>query len=241
MGDSDEIKFFNKDNFIIVGRALFDPDRLRAVRRKIETEWNQLAVRDERGAEGLKVGVAPDTLRLREEWYSIWETTNLSLLTRHIPQFDQVIYPPQIRTVRDRPSFVGWHQDIAYMRALGARGHSEVMTCYVPLDEDTSGRPSLQFYINPEQSAIAHDDRADAMFNSLRLYKRDEPAESCKTYELRLGDAFLFGKLVVHRTHAMTDSFSPRTSMEFRLTTRPGSIKGKDYFDLTTMRFRKEI
>jgi len=228
------------DNFLVVARGFFPPATVRAVRGKIEARRPTVKADDERSRRAAELGVAPDALRLHEDWYAIWRDADLGLLREYGPGFTEVIYPPQIRTVRNTRSFVPWHQDAAYMQALGQRGHARVMTCFLPLDEDLAGRPTLQFCIDPRQGPVEHVTRPGETFNQFDLPERLQPRpETCRTFELALGDAYLFGQHVLHRTHAPVPDFNERTSMEFRLTTKAARIPGKDYFSLESLQFYK--
>ena len=124
------------------------------------------------------------------------------------------------------------------MKALGNRGHAEVISCFLPLDEDPENRPTLQFCIDPDQRPVEAVIRDDTVFNKFDVAQDDvPPAGKCHTFKLSLGDAFVFGQHVLHRTYVASDRFPERTSMEFRLTKPRCVILGKDYFSLNTMRF----
>ena len=237
---SSERFFYGPDNFLVVARGFFPSQTLRTLREKIEARRRAVKADDERSRKAAELGVAPDALRLNEDWYAIWREADIGILRQHVPQFSEVVYPPQIRTVRNTRSFVPWHQDAAYMRALGARGHSRVMTCFVPLDDELRGRPTLQFCVDPAQQMVEHVILPDAAFNQFDLPERMRPSpEQCMTFELELGDAYLFGQHVLHRTYAAEPEFSERSSMEFRLTTRDSLIAGKDYFNLESLQFHR--
>ena len=112
------------------------------------------------------------------------------------------------------------------------------ITCFLPLEEHLRDKPNLEFQLNPSQEVVEHVERPDVKINKFDLPEGCQPdAENCFTYDLVLGDVAIFGKLVLHRTCYPTGEFSPRTSMEFRLTTRDSLIDGKDYFDLRAKKF----
>lgn len=229
---------YGPENFLIVARKLFPHDVLRRLRERIAARRAVIKADDERSRQAEEVGVAPDALRLSEEWYEIWKAADLSRFRDYVPAFSEVLFPPQIRIVRDLRALVPWHQDATYMDALGKHGHAEMITCFVPLDDDAENRPTLQFCVDPEQQPIQAVVRKDAVFNKFDVAEADVPAAGkCSTFPLRLGDAFVFGKHVLHRTHVVSDEFRERSSMEFRLTTAKTVIPGKDYFSLNTMRF----
>ena len=134
MSDSQERYLFGQENFLIVARGLFPQRVLRRMREQIAERRAAITAKDERSRQAEQVGVAPDELRLNEEWYQIWKAAELAKFQDYVPDFSEVIYPPQIRTVKDLRALVPWHQDATYMKALGKRGHSEVITCFIPLE-----------------------------------------------------------------------------------------------------------
>ena len=225
---------FSPDNFLIVARSLFVPAGLRALRDEIAKRMDQSNANDERARVARSAGVAPDEVRLSKNWYDIWSAARIELFTRHVPQFTQAIFPPQIRTVNNVRSLVPWHQDAAYMKALGERGHRRVITCFVPLEESTVGKPLVEFAIRPNQGPEHHVIREDLQINKFDLPEEGKPAkDACRRFDLRLGDAFVFGQHVLHRSYAADNPKESRTSMEFRLTTKDDLIRGKDYFDIS--------
>jgi hypothetical protein len=230
---AEDILFVSAQNFLIVARGLFDPERLRELRRTIDAATAACRADDDRARIARTVGVAPDPVRLNRDWYSIWREARAELFTSRVPEFTQIIFPPQIRTIRNAASLVPWHQDSAYMRHLGLRGHSEVITCFVPLEESTAGRPSVEFAVDRRQGAVAHLIREGVAINQFDLAEESRPDErSVRRFELRLGDAFVFGQDVLHRSYNDGLPTAERTSMEFRITTRRAVIAGKDYYDL---------
>src|SRR6185503_12463887 len=115
---------------------------------------------------------------------------------------------------------------------LGARGHSRVITCTIPLEESTAQRPWVEYAINEKQGAIPHLELATAI-NQFDLPESDKPdPASVRRFELRLGDALVFGQEVLHRSYNDGPPDAERTSMEFRITTRETLVAGKDYYDL---------
>lgn len=238
MNGAQERFLYGQENFLIVARGLFRRDALKGLRARIAARRAAIRADDERSRKGEEVGVAPDELRLSEEWYEIWKQAELAKFCDYVPAFSEVIYPPQIRTVRNLRAMVPWHQDAAYMEALGKRGHSEVITCFIPLEDDAENRPTLQFCIDPGQGPVQPITHKNVTFNQFDLAGADQPLpDKCRTFKLKLGDAFVFGKYVLHRTYVESDMFAERNSMEFRLTTAKGVVPGKDYFSLNMMRF----
>jgi hypothetical protein len=230
---AEEVLFASPENFLIVARGLFDAATLRSVRKAIDAASAASRADDARARTARSVGVATDDVRLNRDWYDIWRGARAELFTRRVPEFTQISFPPQIRTIRNQSSLVPWHQDSAYMRALGARGHKRVITCFVPLEESTRSRPSVEFAVDPRQSAVEHLIREGAAINQFDLPDGQKPdSAQVHRFELRLGDAFVFGQNVLHRSYSDGPAGTERTSMEFRITTRDAAIAGKDYYDL---------
>ena len=230
---AEEILYVSPANFLIVARGLFDPAKLRATRQAIDAAMAANRDDDARARNARAKGIAPDAVRLDREWYSIWRSAKTGLFAHRAPGFTQVIFPPQIRTVRNVASLVPWHQDSAYMRGLGARGHARVITCTIPLEESTARRPSVEFAINEKQQAIEHLVLEGAAINQFDLHESDKPdPASVRRFELRLGDAFVFGQEVLHHSYNDGPPDAERTSMEFRQTMSDSVIAGKDYYDL---------
>jgi hypothetical protein len=230
---SEETIFYSQENFLVVARRMFDAGLLRELRRRIDSRIGASRAGDERSRIALSAGVAPDEVRLSKDWYEIWKTARVESLMTLVPQFSQVIFPPQIRTVRGAATLVPWHQDAAYMKALGSRGHRSVITCFLPLEESTVGKPLIEFHLRPDQTLAEHVIREDAQINKFDLPEGAKPArESCTRFDLTLGDVFVFGQHVLHRTYAVDDPAQSRTSMEFRITTRECVVQGKDYYDI---------
>ena len=177
-------------------------------------------------------GVAPDAVRVDRRWYEIWERADLSPFLAKCLGFDQMVFPPQIRHVRKPTHFVPWHQDIAYQISMGLRGHKEVATCFVPLDDEPSRHTTLEFALRKRQEARPHID-AGIFHNALK----NASFKKTVAFDLRLGDFLFFGALIPHRTFRKPYHREERLSMEFRVTRRAAVIPGKDYFDLKTRRF----
>jgi hypothetical protein len=230
---AEEVLFTSPANFLIIARGLFEPARLRALRKAIDAAVAANRDDDERARRARSVGVAPDAVRLNRDWYAIWREARTELFLRRVPGFTQMIFPPQIRTVRNAASLVPWHQDSAYMRHLGAKGHGQVITCNVLLEETNKGKPSLEFAVNPRQGPVEHLMRDGTEINQFDLSEERRPdPRSVRRFELQLGDVFVFGQDVLHRTYNDGPPDAERTSMEFRITRRESVIAGKDYYDL---------
>ena len=91
-------------------------------------------------------------------------------------------------------------------------------------------RPSVEFAIDPAQGPVDHLVR-EAAINQFDLPEAEKP-KAARRFELALGDAFVFGQHVLHRSYNDGPANAERTSMEFRITTRGAVISGKDYYDL---------
>ncbi len=228
---AEEVLFASPQNFLIVARGLFDAATLRSVRKAIDAANAASRADDERARTARTVGVATDDVRLNRAWYDIWRGAHAEMFTCRVPEFTQISFPPQIRTIRNQSSLVPWHQDSAYMRALGARGHKRVITCFVPLEESTRLRPSVEFAIDPAQGPVDHLIREGTGINQFDLPDDHKP-KATRRFELGLGDAFVFGQNVLHRSYNDGPAGTERTSMEFRITTRDSAIPSKDYYDL---------
>ena len=103
----------------------------------------------------------------------------------------------------------------------------------MPLEDSTAKRPSVEFALSEKQAAIEHLVLEGAQINQFDLREADQPdPKRVRRFELRLGDAFVFGQEVLHRSYNDGPADAQRTSMEFRLTPRDAVIAGKDYYDL---------
>ncbi|MGH7894973.1 MAG: hypothetical protein ACREQL_09900, partial [Candidatus Binatia bacterium] len=145
--------------------------------------------------------------------------------------FTWVTFPPQVRTVRAPAHRVPWHQDAGYQRRLGARAHRQVLTCFVPLDDDPASRATIQFAAAPE-AELAH-----APLDGFGAGIAAPPLRALTSYALTLGDALVFGDLVLHRTFVPAGAVIERRSLEFRLVHPADALDAKDYFDLASGAF----
>jgi curved DNA-binding protein CbpA len=229
-----EVVFFeNEDNFLYVLRNAFDKTKMREFKSSIDN-YKDNGNHDEQ----FVLGVAPAKFRLNQQWFDLWKDFNFNANFLSIDQYSQLTYPPQVRVVSRQSEFVPWHQDNAYIQALGNRGHQKIVTCFVPLEEDLEDRATLQFGTKTYNTALDHTFRNDVETNKLSLNEIYIPDDNQTVeFDLKLGDALLFGKYVVHRTYSRAENLLPRHSMEFRLTTPDARIQGKDYYDLRTHDF----
>src|SRR6266850_5688672 len=185
---AEEILFVSPQNFLLVARGMFDAAKLRSVRAAIDAANAASRADDARARTARSVGVAPDDVRLNQGWYDIWRGARAEIFTHRVPEFTQISFPPQIRTIRNQSSLVPWHQDSAYMRALGARGNKRIITCFVPLEETTAARPSVEFSINEKQGAVDHLVLEGTAINQFDLPDEQKPEPGqVRRFELRLG------------------------------------------------------
>jgi hypothetical protein len=226
--------YFDERNFVTVIRGLLPASRLVAVRETIlEAER---AVRDRalpsQNERAEIQGVLPDAIRVDTRWYDMWREADRTALAAAAGRFDQMVFPPQIRHMRQARHEVPWHQDIAYQKSLGARGHRRLLTCFVPLNDEPRRHPTLEFAHAPVAGPVDHVD--GGVFHNVMP---DTAFAETRVFDLELGDVLLFGDLIPHRTFVQPGQAPSRVSMEFRLTALEYCVPGKDYFDLTTQRF----
>lgn len=236
----EEIFFYNSTNFLFKLKGFFPKDVLLDLREDIAAARKAIVtdVSDERSLAANKVGIAPDCLRLNQKWYDIWKKADLSMWPQQIQEFSHIIYPPQIRTVTQSDYFVPWHQDEAYIRALGDRGHKRFLVCFLPLEDNLNERPTLQFCRNANQEFVEHITRPEYRMNQFDIRDEDQPCEEERlTVPLELGDVLLFGSHVFHRTYYGGDNMQQRRSLEFRFTDAPSTLNDKDYYDLNQQQF----
>jgi hypothetical protein len=174
-------------------------------------------------------GEGSDSLRMDVRWYEIWKSHAKSLQEAIAP-YTWVIFPVQVRMVREPHHQVPWHQDLAFQNAIGARGHKEIITCFVPLDEDPFNRATVQY--SPVSSAFV-EHMPMGGFNA----GTDLEFEDVFHCRLQSGDCLLFGDLAFHRTYVPEGAAYERNNLEFRLCKPSGAVPGKDYFDTETGRF----
>jgi len=231
--------YFTDRNFLIIARAVFKKEDLRLMRESvIKNEFKVNSTNSEQ-KESERLGIASDEIRLNEEWFHPFKNASLANLEEAVPEFNQITFPPMIRSVRNLQSYVPWHQDSRYvMDARGIRGHNEVITCFVPLNEEPDDHPSLEFFLNSNQGAEHHIVRGGVTYNKYDLPKDSYPEpEKCFRPKLSLGDALVFGMDTLHRTFSRKTPFQPRYSVEYRITKLSQIMPGKDYYDMVSRRF----
>jgi len=212
--------------------GLFAPTLLRDIREHlnaIEAQRQALA-KSEREQAAIDRGESSDALRMDPRWYDVWCHPTQRMLDMVRP-WTWVIFPPQVRIVRQVAHSVPWHQDAAYQKLLGSRGHRRCITCFTPLDDDPARRTTLQF-CRDELRELEHIplDGFGAGVAKLDCSKLEH-------YDLELGDCLIFGDLALHRTFVPHGAGVERRSLEFRLVRPNETLFNKDYFDIESGRF----
>lgn len=215
-------------------RAAIAPDVLRVLRAYLERvsaeRQAQAATARERSA--IERGEGSDALRLDPIWMDALRSPSRALLDA-IGDATWVAFPPQVRSVAASHHLVPWHQDVAYQRLLGPRGHDRHVTCFVPLDEDPARRPTIEYVVG-RFDELPHD-AASGFGAGLP----EAPAGPHALFELALGDALVFGDLVPHRSVVPDPRRPERRSLEFRLVRPCDAVAGKDYFDISSGAFTR--
>lgn len=238
------IFYFGPTNFLFKVDRAFDPKTVQAMRLDFLDQYKKYGLdnpdMDSVSRSNYEMGLAPNAIRLSEHWYSIWKQLPLKLWDDRVAQFNQVIFPPMLRTVQNEDHFVAWHQDEAYMKGLGDRGHKSVITCFIPMNDNPSEVPTLEFGINPSQDSVEHL----VLSKSANNYDIDPallPTEDNRiSFKLNQGDALFFGQHVLHQTYwTGPKNYDTRTTIEFRLTRDGYLLDDKDYYDLKNQSFYK--
>ena len=213
--------------FVEHAKCLFPVEILRGLRQYLDTiqEERLAAAPTEREKAAVQRGETTDALRMDPRWFDAWRKPGAQLLKKVRP-FTWVVFPPQVRIVREVSHLVPWHQDIAYQKNLGPRAHRQVFTCFVPLDEDPARRTTLQFALD-RVSELRH-----APMEGFGAGLQQAKFSKVEHYELSLGDCLLFGDWAPHRTYVPPDANVERRSLEFRLIQPRDALKDKDYFDI---------
>lgn len=232
-----EFYFNDEDNFIWVARQFFPTSLLRLIREETLQKREQFQPQTDRDREAIRIGVAPDKIRLNPDFFKLWQEVDMSFIWQYLPEFTQITYPPVHRIITKEEHFTGWHQDIAYIRALGDKAHFRMINCWVPLDDKPSTVPSVQFSTRTVSEILPHI-KKENMMNDRYIDPNYVPKDShLVDYELNFGDVCFFGQKVPHRSFFEGKGFESRSSFEFRLTTADTRIDGKDYYDLDKREF----
>ena len=225
---------YTEENFLIVVEKLFDARTLINIKKMYERKNNDTKDTDQISLMKKSLGVAADEVRKSTDYYHIWGDDKI-LQQEIFKKYSYIMYPPMIRTVKDKKSFVDWHQDEAYMQMAKVK-QNNIITCFIPLEDNLINKPNLQFIDNIENKEIVHNDKKSIVnpiyIDGIIKGKKINPS-------LSLGGCYIFGQKVVHRTHTNYKNFEKRTSLEFRLTKEKSLIKDKDYFDLIQKKWVK--
>ncbi|MDF2577426.1 MAG: hypothetical protein K0S74_910 [Chlamydiales bacterium] len=213
-------------------KKVFSKEKIRDLREDI-TKLEQLIQPDsltEREKLALERGESADSLRKETCWYELWKNLNPTFINFLTP-FTWLIFPIQVRAVQDIKQFAPWHQDIGFQKALKDRGHRQVMTCFIPLEENPVNHTTLQFSLK-KTDFIEHKP-----LNGYSAGIENYPFSQLCHYQLELGDALLFGDLVPHRTFLPEEGQVYRRSFEFRLIDPIDALDDKDYYDIVSGKF----
>ena len=128
-----------------------------------------------------------------------------------------------------------FHQDWKYLSkdVIPEKFHERFCVCFLPLNNEPSKYPTVEFVNNSKQTKIEHKERFKTKFNSFYL---DGEFENIENFNLDFGDALIFGNEVAHRTLAKDYHRWGRLSQEFRITDDKSRIVGKDYYNMIIYR-----
>lgn len=181
----------------------------------------------EREQKAVLRGECSDAIRLDTAWFKAWENLPSSSIEAMRP-FTWLFYPPQVRVVKKEANEVKWHQDYGFVLAMGPlKVHRQIITCFVPIDDDPTNRVTLQF-TQDEPDFIEHEPTSNGF--AAGLEKVD--FKNTFHYSLSLGDCIIFGDFVPHRTYAPPGALWQRKSFEFRAISPDDALENKDYFDI---------
>ena len=141
------------------------------------------------------------------------------------------------RRVSETKDEVPWHQDNAYMRQLGNKGHQDIITIFVYLSQKSTQRSKLQFLDYDIKNTFNHDNNGNVT-NSLQVTEKTLPNGNIVTPDIDIGDALIFGDKTLHKTTNVNKNLD-RHSIEFRVTNSNSIKPNRDYFDLTTYHWIK--
>ena len=221
--------------FIEHVQGAFDPEILRSLRRYLEN------IQTERQAQTISIrekaaiirGETSDAIRLDVRWFDPWRTAKPAFV-KFLQPFSWIAYPVQVRMVREASHLVPWHLDLAYQKALGIRGHRQIITCFTPLDNDPSQRATVEFS-RSEVPCLEHKPSAGFAAGIL-----GQDFGQLVHFALRQGDCLAFGDLALHRTHIPVGAKLQRSSIEYRLIQPADALEDKDYFDIESGLFTRK-
>lgn len=227
--NNDMIEKKQERTFCKCGKALFDEELLVNLRTCFMDIYNKRILETETDREKKAVirGETTDSIRLDTRWYHLWLNPSERLL-ESIRPFTWAIYPPQLRFIQQENHEVRWHQDYGFVNAMGNdKAHKQIITCFIPWDDDPYNRVTVQFAKGIFNSLIEHKPSSNGFAASL-----DCDFEDVYYYDMDLGDCAIFGDYVPHRTFAPEDTLWNRKSFEFRLIKPNDAKDNKDYFDI---------
>jgi hypothetical protein len=215
----------NDRHYLAHAKGLFSPESIDMVYRHFEAieQTRQTELRSTTDEQRVRIGAATDALRLDDMWYEPWRQFAPESLERNRP-FTWVLFPVQLRHVTVINHLVPWHQDIGYVRRM-QRIHARLVTCFVPLDPDPANGSTLEFAVGP------HHEATHRPVGDHGAVIEQDFAETVR-FELKRGDAILFGDHVPHRTVAAANGNIDRRSFEYRLVVPSEALDDKDYFDI---------
>jgi hypothetical protein len=214
---------------------MFDPIALRGVIRHLVAvepllqEVEQYPTDSGRRA----IGAGTVALRFEREWFDIWRAIGDDIVAWLSP-FTMLMFPPQVRHVKEVNHLVPWHQDIGYQRLLHSRQHQRLITCFVPLELEPERAPGLEFALGD----FAEFRHSPDGLHGAAIEIADADLDIA-TFSLRFGDALIFGDLAPHRTYVPPGAALSRRSFEFRLVRPDDALDGRDYFDISRRCFTR--
>lgn len=213
--------------FSIHGAGLFDPALVLELRSRLEAfeESSDNRPNGAREAKAIRLGGFVDKIRMNDCWYDLWRSRHETLAAFFQP-FTFVSFPPFIRHLTESQQLVPWHQDAGYQQLRGARAHSQVVTCFLPLEPDPAVAATLEF-AEGSYDLMPHEIEGDhgAVLTQVVFEER-------RSFELNTGDALVFGDFAPHRTIEPFGAKPNRHSIEFRLIVPDEAVPGNDYFCL---------
>jgi ectoine hydroxylase-related dioxygenase (phytanoyl-CoA dioxygenase family) len=222
-------------------KNLFDKALLSFLREKIvnEVKDHDLNSVSDREKGAILRGESSDKQRMQSVWYDVWRNhSSIDRLLSVVHPFNYVMFPVQVRQVKASDHHVPWHQDIGYMLLLGDKAPKQVITCFIPLEENPADCTTLQFCldnVNDEHpKTLKHD-----IVNAFGAGIVDKNFNELTHFNLNLGDALIFGDHIIHRTFLPEGCKPNRRSLEFRLLKKEHLLPNRDYFDIAERKFIK--